>query len=201
MSDYAEYHSDTEEILRLLRKLKRNTNWLLSFIIDSKENSIAAAVDTAMTVSELLSKCSSQLRARILSELKGIEKRYELEGYPSNFESIPSPEFPEFSGSASKNQTEAKEQRLFLIAKKVLSSQGIEFHRLSSIQLKFLTHYLCEFCGIVPLYSVQFLDSRYRCGMCGSSLHFANRGKYGRVRSQIAQRYANEAGMPGRTQR
>jgi hypothetical protein len=194
LPDYAENSSDSEDILQLLKKLKRNANWLLSFIIDSKANPIAASVDTEMTVSEILSKCSSHLRARILSELKGIEKRYELEGYPPNFESIPS---PEFSGSATKNQLESNEQRLFLMAKDVLSSEGVEFQLLSSIQLKFLTHYRCEFCGLVPLYSIQFLDSCYRCGTCGNGLHFADRGKYGRVRSQIVQRYANETTYRG----
>ena len=191
LPDYAEYHSDTEEILLLLKKLKRNANWLLSFIIDNKEKSIAAAVDTDMTVSELINKCSSQLRARILSELKGIDKRYESEGYPPDFESIPSPEFPECSGSTTKNQIEANEQRLYLIAKEVLASQGIEFQRLSSIQLKFLTHYRCELCGWVPLYFVRIHDRLYTCGMCGNTLHLANRGKYGKVRSHIAQRYCS----------
>lgn len=80
------------EILPLLRKLKKDTHWLLNFILESKEKPLASAVNTNMTAGELLDKCSEQLKAKILHELKGIEKHYEFEGYPPDFQSIPYPE-------------------------------------------------------------------------------------------------------------
>jgi 3'-phosphoadenosine 5'-phosphosulfate sulfotransferase len=45
------------EIMTLLRKLKKDTNWLLNFILESKEKSVAASVNTQMTAGELLAKC------------------------------------------------------------------------------------------------------------------------------------------------
>lgn len=53
---------------------------------------MSSYVNTRMTAGELLSRCSDQFRAKILFELKGIEKKYESEGYPKDFESIPAPQ-------------------------------------------------------------------------------------------------------------
>lgn len=130
-----------------------------------------------------------------MSELKGIEKRYEAKGYPLGFESIPTPEFPESSGSGADTQDKASGQRLVQMAEEVASSVDIEFQKLSSIQRKFLTHYRCEHCGLVPLYSMRFQRRRYRCGICGTAVQLGKRGKYGRLRSLIAMKLLNEAGL------
>lgn len=60
------------EIMTLLQRLKKDTNVLLNFILESKEKSVAAAVNTQMTAGELLAKCSDELKAKVLFELKGI---------------------------------------------------------------------------------------------------------------------------------
>lgn len=80
------------KILSLLRKLKKDTNWLLNLILDSKDKTVASTVNTQMTAEELLKKCSDEVATNILFELKGIEKRYETEGYPMDFQFIPEPE-------------------------------------------------------------------------------------------------------------
>lgn len=83
------------EILSLLRKLKKDKNWLLDFILGSKVIETAASVTSEMTVIELLSKCTDEIGVKMLFELKGIEKKYETDGYPKNFDSLPTPDIPD----------------------------------------------------------------------------------------------------------
>ena len=61
--------------------------------MESKVRPIASTVDSSMSIFDLLGRCSQGLLSRILFELKGIKKKYETEGYPRDFDSIPVPEF------------------------------------------------------------------------------------------------------------
>ena len=105
-------------------------------------------------------RCSSGLRVKILSELNGIERKYETEGYPADFESIPVPEFPESIAPAVAIRDEVHDQEIAQIASEILYSEGMELQRLTSIQRKYLTHYRCKFCGLVPLYELQLSSHR-----------------------------------------
>jgi hypothetical protein len=88
------------EIVLLLKSLKKDKNWLLNFILESRVRPVASTVDSSMSIFDLLGRCSQGLLTRILLELKGIKQKYETEGYPKGFDSIPVPEFqPLTSGS------------------------------------------------------------------------------------------------------
>lgn len=63
----------------------------------------------------------------------------------------------------------------------------IEFAQLSTIQRKFLTHFRCSQCGLLPLYQINLLHiKRVRCRKCGQSVAFKRTGKYGKFRKEIA---------------
>jgi predicted nucleic-acid-binding Zn-ribbon protein len=63
----------------------------------------------------------------------------------------------------------------------------IEFAQLSTIQRKFLTHFRCSQCGLVPLYQINLLHiKRVRCRKCGQLVGFKRTGKYGKLRKEIA---------------
>lgn len=64
---------------------------------------------------------------------------------------------------------------------------NIEFSLLSSIQRKFVTHYRCNNCGLLPLYHLDLLHvKRVRCRKCGQLIAFKRKGKYGKLRKEIA---------------
>lgn len=64
---------------------------------------------------------------------------------------------------------------------------NIDFSRLSSIQRKFVTHYRCNNCGLLPLYHVDLLHvKRVRCRKCRQLIAFKRKGKYGKLRKEIA---------------
>ena len=79
------------------------------------------------------------------------------------------------------------EQLLLRMTKLICQRYSLEFTSLSSIQRKFLTHYRCSACGLLPLYyvNVQHLK-RVRCGKCGQLTAFKRTGKYGKLRKDIA---------------
>jgi hypothetical protein len=63
----------------------------------------------------------------------------------------------------------------------------LEFSKLSTIQRKFITHYRCSQCGLLPLYKISLLHvKRVRCGNCGQLIGFTRKGKYGKLRKEIA---------------
>lgn len=64
---------------------------------------------------------------------------------------------------------------------------NIDFSQLSSIQRKFVTHYRCNNCGLLPLYHIDLLHvKRVRCRKCGQLIAFKRKGKYGKLRKEIA---------------
>jgi hypothetical protein len=84
------------------------------------------------------------------------------------------------------------------ITKLVCQKRRIDLPRLTGIQRKFLTHYRCGECGLLPLYYVDLLHiKRVRCGKCGRLIAFKRRGKYGKARKDIAVeiRKFNQGGL------
>jgi hypothetical protein len=86
--------------------------------------------------------------------------------------------------------------RLAQIAKEECATKGIKFQRLSTIQRLFVTHYRCHICRLMPVYFLRFLSNRARCSKCGQTVTFASRGRYGRIRKQIAIRIVDEIRPP-----
>jgi hypothetical protein len=77
-------------------------------------------------------------------------------------------------------------ESLVRISKIVCQRYGMDFVRLSAIQRKFLTHYRCSQCGLLPLYYVIFrCPKRVRCGKCHQLMSFRRNGKYGKMRKDI----------------
>jgi len=69
----------------------------------------------------------------------------------------------------------------------------IEFTYLLAIQRKFVTHFRCSQCGLLPLYEINLAHvKRVRCGKCGQLVNFKGTGKYGRLRKAIAFELAKE---------
>ena len=77
--------------------------------------------------------------------------------------------------------------------KLVCQRYNISFIQLSSIQKKFLTHYRCCYCGMLPLYHINLTHfTRVRCKKCGQLITFRTRGKYGKIRKAVAVELARE---------
>lgn len=63
----------------------------------------------------------------------------------------------------------------------------IQFTQLTTIQRKFVTNYRCSQCGLLPLYRLNLLHvKRVRCRSCGQLISFKRKGKYGKLRKEIA---------------
>jgi hypothetical protein len=76
---------------------------------------------------------------------------------------------------------------LLKTTKAVCERNRLEFASLSQIQRKFLTHYRCGQCGLLPLYFLNLLHAtRVRCRKCGQLTAFKRTGKYGKLRKEIA---------------
>jgi hypothetical protein len=88
------------QILKLMRELKKNVNWLNQFIID---NHHAPRIEPSLPASQILDKLSDELLAKLLSELSGIKRNCQDKGYPDDFDSIPVPDI-----SASSEEIEIK---------------------------------------------------------------------------------------------
>ena len=85
-----------------------------------------------------------------------------------------------------------------LLLKKTMAiceRHGIQFAQLSTIQRKFVTHYRCTQCGLLPLYHINLLHvKRVRCRKCGQLTGFTRKGKYGKLRKEIAFELIGENG-------
>lgn len=82
-----------------------------------------------------------------------------------------------------------------LLNKTIVTCQRykLEFSKLSTIQRKFITHYRCSQCGLLPLYKISLVHvKRVRCGNCGQLVGFTRKGKYGKLRKEIAIEFARE---------
>ena len=76
---------------------------------------------------------------------------------------------------------------LLQLTKLVCQRHSIDFNQLKPIQRKFLTHYRCSECGLIPLHYINVLHiKRVRCGRCGHLMAFKRKGKYGKMRKDIA---------------
>ena len=87
------------------------------------------------------------------------------------------------------SQVEGLSMDHFLLAstKAICERYKIHFANLSTIQRKFVTHYRCNQCGLVPLYNLDLLHiKRVRCRKCGQLIAFKKKGKYGKLRKEIA---------------
>lgn len=80
-------------------------------------------------------------------------------------------------------------EKLLLTKTKVTCDKyKIKFAQLSGIQRKFLTHFRCSRCGLLPLYQIDPLHlKRVRCRKCGELVSFKSTGKYGKFRKEIAR--------------
>jgi hypothetical protein len=75
---------------------------------------------------------------------------------------------------------------LVRMSKIVCRRYGLDFVKLTAIQRKFLTHYRCGQCGLLPLYHINYTHpKRVRCGRCYQSMSFRRTGKYGKMRKDI----------------
>jgi len=75
----------------------------------------------------------------------------------------------------------------------VCERNKIEFGKLSPIQRKFVTHYRCNQCGLLPLYHLNLSHvKRVRCRKCGHLIAFKRKGKYGKLRKEIAFEFVKE---------
>ena len=87
------------------------------------------------------------------------------------------------------SQVEGLSMDHFLLAstKAICERYKIHFANLSTIQRKFVTHYRCGQCGLLPLYHLDLLHiKRVRCRKCGQLIAFKKKGKYGKLRKEIA---------------
>jgi hypothetical protein len=63
----------------------------------------------------------------------------------------------------------------------------IEFSQLTQIQRKFVTHFRCHRCRLLPLYYIDMSHvKRVRCRKCGELVSFKNGSKFGKLRKEIA---------------
>ncbi len=85
------------------------------------------------------------------------------------------------------NEGFAIEEVLLKKAKNICERYKVQFSHLTLIQRKFITHYRCEQCGLLPLYYLDLLHvKRVRCKECGQLISFKKKGKYGKLRKEIA---------------
>lgn len=81
----------------------------------------------------------------------------------------------------------SEEELLMKSTRTICNRHNIVFPRLSTIQRKFVTHYRCNGCGLLPLYYVNLSHlKRVRCRNCGQLIAFKGKGKYGKLRKEIA---------------
>jgi hypothetical protein len=79
------------------------------------------------------------------------------------------------------------DQLLLTSTRAICERHRIQFADLSTIQRKFVTHYRCDKCGLLPLYNLDLLHiKRVRCRKCGQLVTFKRKGKYGKLRKEIA---------------
>lgn len=87
----------------------------------------------------------------------------------------------------SSSAADAKFRTLLVEAMIACEKSNLKFLFLSTVQRKFITHYRCTECGLLPLYRLNLTHpKRVRCGNCGQTVSLRNGGKYGRLRKEIA---------------
>ena len=85
------------------------------------------------------------------------------------------------------NKGMAIEEMLLKKTKDICERYKIHFVQLTLVQRKFVTHYRCSQCGLMPLYCLDLLHvKRVRCRECGQLIAFRIKGKYGKLRKEIA---------------
>lgn len=85
------------------------------------------------------------------------------------------------------------DELLIKLARMICPKYSIVFGQLTSIQRKFATHFRCNNCGLLPLYRVNLSHvKRVRCRKCGERIAFKARGKYGRLRKEVAFAFSTE---------
>lgn len=98
-------------------------------------------------------------------------------------------ELPKFCST----DTASANELLLKSTRSICQRYRIEFSQLSQIQRKFITHYRCTQCGLLPLYHINLLHvKRVRCKKCGQLTGFTAKGKYGKLRKAIAFEIASE---------
>lgn len=79
------------------------------------------------------------------------------------------------------------DELLLKSTKAICERYKIHFAQLTTIQRKFVTNYRCSQCGLLPLYHLNLLHvKRVRCRRCGQLIAFKRKGKYGKLRKEIA---------------
>ena len=79
------------------------------------------------------------------------------------------------------------DEMLLKKTKDICERYKIHFVQLTLVQRKFVTHYRCSQCGLLPLYCLDLLHvKRVRCRECGQLIAFRKKGKYGKLRKAIA---------------
>ena len=85
------------------------------------------------------------------------------------------------------------EELLVRSTRAICSRHNIIYIQLTCLQRKFLTHYRCSNCGLVPLYHINLSHvKRVRCRKCGELTPFTRKGKYGKLRKEVAFELAKE---------
>jgi ribosomal protein S27AE len=95
-------------------------------------------------------------------------------------------ESPQSTDAASLSPSIDNQELLVRISRAVCHRYGLNLAKLSAIQRKFLTHYRCVNCGLLPLNHVNYTHpKRVRCGRCQQLMSFRRSGKYGKIRKDI----------------
>jgi DNA-binding transcriptional ArsR family regulator len=105
------------QIIKLLRELKKDRNWLAQFLI---YNNPAPKVDLSLPISQLLERLPDTLLAKLLSELNGIKRSYENNGFPRDFDSVPVPDIPATLVEIERNQSLLESLNLTALESEIL---------------------------------------------------------------------------------
>lgn len=107
----------------------------------------------------------------------------------------PTLDIQRYSTTLFQHERQAADEVLIKKSKETCERFKLQFAKLSAIQRKFITHYRCSQCGLQPLYHLDPSHiKRVRCRQCGQLIAFTNRGKYGKIRKEIALSIAKEVG-------
>ena|ERR1051326_596398 len=85
------------------------------------------------------------------------------------------------------------ENLLISECKEQCARKKLVFEELTPIQKKFITHYRCSSCKLLPLYFLNLeYPKRVKCGACGNFVAFRMAGKYGKLRKAVAFKIWND---------
>ena len=128
-----------------------------------------------MPLNQLL---DSDLRLRDLSTKGTVLERKNVQSYLQEDETI---------SISSPMDGLSIDELLLKSTKAICERYKIHFAQLTTIQRKFVTNYRCSQCGLLPLYHLNLLHvKRVRCRRCGQLIAFKRKGKYGKLRKEIA---------------